>query len=36
LIDFGNSYIYNEDIKISAATPEYLPPEILNYLENLK
>jgi hypothetical protein len=33
LIDFGMSFKHDEKILITGATPEYLPPEILNYLE---
>lgn len=33
LIDFGSSFKFEDNMQISAATPEYLPPEILIYLE---
>ena len=35
IVDFGSSFKHQEDMKISAATPEYLPPEVLFYLEQL-
>jgi len=32
LIDFGSSFTTDKFTNISGTTPEYLPPEILNYL----
>ena len=32
-IDFGSSFSYEEASNISATTPEYLAPEVLDYLE---
>lgn len=34
LIDFGSSYSYDEAGSISMATPEYMPPEVLELLLN--
>lgn len=36
VVDFGSSFTFDDKMKISAATPEYLPPEMLLYLENIK
>ena len=35
-VDFGSSFRFDENMKVSAATPEYLPPEMLLYLENIR
>ena len=32
IIGFGSSFKYNEEMSMSAATPEYLPLEVLEYL----
>mgnify|MGYP002368436954 FL=1 len=32
LIDFGSSFLFNNLRQLSMATPEYMPPEILNYI----
>jgi serine/threonine protein kinase len=34
LIDFGSAFSYENPTTISASTPEYLAPEVLEYLEN--
>ena len=34
LIDFGSAFQFHNVTQISATTPEYLAPEILNYLED--
>jgi len=34
LIDFGSAFSYENPSNISASTPEYLAPEVLEYLEN--
>lgn len=34
LIDFGSAFSYDNPSNISASTPEYLAPEVLDYLEN--
>jgi len=34
LIDFGSSFMYNNPTGLSVSTPEYLAPEILDFLEN--
>jgi len=36
VVDFGSSFTFDEKMKVSAATPEYLPPEMLLYLENIR
>jgi len=33
LIDFGSAFEFHNVTQISGTTPEYLAPEILNYLE---
>ena len=33
LIDFGSAFSYENPSNISATTPEYLAPEVLEYLE---
>ena len=33
LIDFGSAFSYESPSNISATTPEYLAPEVLDYLE---
>jgi len=33
LIDFGSAFQFHNVTSISATTPEYLAPEILDYLE---
>jgi serine/threonine protein kinase len=33
IIDFGSSYEHNESMKVCEITPEYMPPEILEYFE---
>ena len=33
LIDFGSAFSYENPSQISATTPEYLAPEVLDYLE---
>ena len=32
-IDFGSAFSYEDPSNISATTPEYLAPEVLDYLE---
>ena len=32
LIDFGSSFLFTNLKQFSMATPEYMPPEILNYI----
>ena len=32
LIDFGSSFLFTNLRQFSMATPEYMPPEILNYI----
>ena len=34
LIDFGSAFSFESPSNISASTPEYLSPEVLEYLEN--
>lgn len=34
LIDFGSAFSFQNATNISASTPEYLAPEVLQYLEN--
>mmetsp|Transcript_16793 Transcript_16793/g.14729 ORF Transcript_16793/g.14729 Transcript_16793/m.14729 type:complete len:140 (-) Transcript_16793:179-598(-) len=34
IIDFGSSFIFNCTSGISMSTPEYLAPEVIDYLEN--
>ena len=34
LIDFGSAFSFENPSNISASTPEYLSPEVLEYLEN--
>jgi serine/threonine-protein kinase ULK/ATG1 len=34
LIDFGSAFSFTEPSHIQASTPEYLAPEVLEYLEN--
>lgn len=34
LIDFGSAFSYENPSNIQASTPEYLAPEVLEYLEN--
>ena len=34
LIDFGSSFQFEKITNISGTTPEYLPPEILEYLDS--
>ena len=34
LIDFGSAFSYENPSSITASTPEYLAPEVLEYLEN--
>jgi len=34
LIDFGSAFSYETPSNIQASTPEYLAPEVLEYLEN--
>lgn len=34
LIDFGSAFQFHNVTQISATTPEYLAPEVLNYLED--
>jgi len=34
LIDFGSAFSYDNPSNITASTPEYLAPEVLEYLEN--
>jgi len=36
IVDFGSSFKYNEDIGISNRTPEYLSPELLEYLNEVE
>jgi len=33
LIDFGSAFSYENPSNITATTPEYLAPEVLEYLE---
>jgi dual specificity tyrosine-phosphorylation-regulated kinase 2/3/4 len=32
IIDFGSSFLFTNLKQFSMATPEYMPPEILNYI----
>jgi serine/threonine protein kinase len=34
LIDFGSAFSFENPSNIQASTPEYLAPEVLEYLEN--
>ena len=34
LIDFGSAFSFDSPSNIQASTPEYLAPEVLEYLEN--
>ena len=34
LIDFGSAFLFNNVTNITATTPEYLAPEVLQFLEN--
>ena len=34
LIDFGSAFSFDNPSNISASTPEYLAPEVLDYLDN--
>ena len=34
LIDFGSAFSFENPSNINASTPEYLSPEVLEYLEN--
>ena len=34
LIDFGSAFLFNNATNITATTPEYLAPEVLQFLEN--
>ena len=34
LIDFGSALFFHETTTLSLSTPEYLPPEILEYLNS--
>lgn len=34
LIDFGSAFVFNQDSKITASTPEYLAPEVLQILDS--
>jgi serine/threonine protein kinase len=34
LIDFGSAFSFENPSNIQASTPEYLAPEVLDYLEN--
>jgi dual specificity tyrosine-phosphorylation-regulated kinase 2/3/4 len=34
LIDFGSSFSYENPSNIQASTPEYLAPEVLDFIEN--
>ena len=34
LIDFGSAFSFEQPSNIQASTPEYLAPEVLEYLEN--
>lgn len=34
LIDFGSAFSFDNPSSISASTPEYLAPEVLDYLDN--
>lgn len=34
LIDFGSAFSHENPSNISASTPEYLAPEVLEYLEH--
>lgn len=33
-IDFGSSFVFSDAKSVPATTPEYLPPEVLTFLEN--
>ena len=32
LVDFGSSFLFDEELNISDSTPEYLSPELLSLL----
>lgn len=34
LIDFGSSFMFNQESKITASTPEYLAPEVLQIIDS--
>ena len=34
LIDFGSAFMSDQVSAVSATTPEYLAPEVLDYIEN--
>ena len=34
LIDFGSAFSFDTPSNIQASTPEYVAPEVLDYLEN--
>jgi serine/threonine protein kinase len=34
LIDFGSAFAFGDASNIQASTPEYLAPEVLEYLDN--
>lgn len=36
LIDFGSALYFNEKGSINLATPEYMPPEVINLFINEK
>ena len=36
LVDFGSSFQHSEQMTIPAATQEYLAPEILSYIQQIK
>ena len=36
IVDYGSSYMFNEEMGISDSVPEYLPPEILLFKESIR
>jgi serine/threonine protein kinase len=35
VIDFGSSFKFDDRMEVTATTPEYLPPEVIYYLEQI-
>jgi len=35
VIDFGSSFQFDDRMEVTATTPEYLPPEVIYYLEQI-
>ena len=33
LIDFGSSFVFKDALSVPATTPEYLAPEVLEFME---